>query len=770
MLWLALGYITIDNLKVDVVGAQDTDRRPPVVEVIEDKDPSADVYTVAPKFGWTEEKQRLVDTYDPQKAKAKLQTLAQNWNRYLRRALNDEFVRSGYKEALCERYTALNKPCPKEHPLNEQMKELLSSYASNPDPWTYAEIVTTYEDMNRLVDAILKQNPPHKNLEEAKRNYHLAPVDAQIAKKPFSWEDGISLLDGNQWMSYGVAYTGSYEFNPRVVAVGGADTLVFAFNVNNCNSWCSGTTSNACVVVGHSYNRGLTMSLDFCIYNRSANFWEVAIGADPYRRTFTVAWTDDYYYPDIDIWAWTFYIRNPLSYNIGPNTVDFSGDRTITPYINSEFNWGRPGCMGRWFSSCSCSGTDNWIFVSFTKVGSSDGDGDGYADARGVKIARSTDCGDNYSIVYNGPSRNGSARDNNQIMLETTNDPRSGSVVCASYNGGDNTIQAVYDWKNPSTCSDPCTHNYITHLYTDDARGWGGSWVATDILSNYWKPINQPWLSVARTLNTSSMTHLVLFGSWWSSSDGDIRGIYGSGIPPSGWSSVFNVDFTTIDSRTPTVHTDARWQWCPGATTTTANYFHTAFYHKCPSSYDGRLCSASPSSYNNTFRVAVMRAPWSNPRSWGPEYCNRWGVYADTIAIPPPPSFSNGGLWQNWWQINGTTFRAHSTSGSSWWFGTFWVYKWSSSDYDIYWTLLRCAVGSGDDDLAAGEAKDTYEDVRVSVEGSRLVLSGYGKAQVFSSDGRLVAKTEVKGKGSLSLRPGAYFVRTGNGVRKVVVR
>ncbi len=50
----------------------------------------------------------------------------------------------------------------------------------------------------------------------------------------------------------------------------------------------------------------------------------------------------------------------------------------------------------------------------------------------GVRIARSTDCGNSWSMVYNGQARTGSAYANNQIMFETTNDPNRSTPVCSS--------------------------------------------------------------------------------------------------------------------------------------------------------------------------------------------------------------------------------------------------------------------------------------------------------------------------------------------------
>ncbi|MFZ8825891.1 MAG: hypothetical protein ACO2OT_03500 [Candidatus Caldipriscus sp.] len=380
-----------------------------------------------------------------------------------------------------------------------------------------------------------------------------------------------------------------------------------------------------------------------------------------------------------DVGAFTFHFSNPsLNYS---RWVDISTTSTATPYVNAEFNWGRAGCAGQWPSTCTCTARDNWWFIGMNKGGG------------GVRIARSTDCGNSWHIVYDGPARAGSAYANNQIMLETTNDPRKDSPVCPSSNGGDNTIQAVYAWR-----TSPTNHR-IEHLYTDESMNWGDFWTSTTILSGSSRPINQPWLAVSRSLTTAGTRAVVLYERQWSTSDGDILGLYASGIPPSGWTT-FTLDASTIDNRTPTVHTDARWQWCPGATATSASHFHASFYHKCSNTTPHTYCTAPLSSYNNTFRVAVLRAPWSSPTSWGREYCPTTG-YADYISIPPPPAFNLGGLWEPWWQINGVTYKVTPTAGATWWYGTLWVYRYSSTDYNLYFSVLTCALG-GDDELAVG--------------------------------------------------------------------
>ncbi len=734
-------------VSVDVSGrSTGSSARIEVYNEMGDKSSVDGTYDVAHHFGWNEEIQRFLKEYNPHDATAKVSEIASLWNSHFRYALNGYYESTGDKEAVCTRYRLKNLPCPAEHPLNEKMKELLSSFRAKPDPETYAEIMWTFHVIKRRVNAI------ESDKEAIQKK---TPVRFQVAvpkvstRKPFQWDDGIMPLDGTNWHTSAVAATTKKEYNPTVVAVGSSDTLVFAFEVEECNMWCAGTSTNTCIIVGTSYDMGQTMTPQICLHNPSRDLMEPAIAADPYRKIVYVAYSYPYSSSDYDIDVYVAHISDLLGGFF--RTVANSFDMEITPYVNLEFNWGRSGCAGQWTSSCACAATDNWAFIGYNR------NIDPY-------VERSTDCGNSWSLSYNDIPSDGSAYTSSQIMLETTNDPRSGSSVCSASNGGDNTIQGVF------VESDASNDHEIWHIYTDASDGWGDSWTSTILINNYPHPINMPWLSVARTLSTSSMTHLILFESQYSSTDGDIRGIHASGLPPSGWSSVFNVDYTTIDSRTPTVHTDARWQWCPGAVTSTASYFHTAFYHKCPNTYDGRLCDEPPSSYNNTFRVVVMRAPWSSPTSWGPEYCAINLTYADTVAIPPPPSYSGGGLWQNWWQINGTTFRANPSTGAAWWFGALWVYNYSSTDWDVEWTILQCLLGNGDDDLSVGEARENVANMIVTTEGRSIVLRGEGKAEIYSLSGRLVSETDVRGTVKIPLSSGTYFVKTPDGVRRVIVR
>jgi len=701
-------------------------------------------YDLAPFFGWTEEKQYLVDTYDPAVARAKLESISKEWNDRYRRILNNHFVESGERKALCDRYTVLGMDCPSEHLLNVKLRDLLLRYAAEPDPWLYAEIVYTFNVIRRRASAYEEEK-----MERVKPpvEFNVAPVAKSLAHKPFQWND-FSLLDGNNWTTFGIGITGTYEYNPTVVAVGGADTLVFAFEAYDCSYWCPTSTNNSCIIVGHSYNGGQSMTPDICIYNTARNLGEPAVGADPYRKIILVAYSYPSFWGDYDIDVYVAHISDLLGGFFRSVATSFRDE--LTPYVNVEFNWGEPGCQGQWTSSCACSALDNWYFIGYNR------NIDPY-------VERSQDCGNSWSIVYNDIPSDGSAYASSQIMLETSNDPSSSSSVCSASDGGDNTIQGVF------VESDDTDDHEIWHIYTDRSGGWGTIWTSTILINNYPYPINQPWMSIARTLDAPSMTHLILFESQYSSTDGDIMALHTTGLPPGTWDS-YALDYTTVDSRTPTVHSDARWQWCPGATTLTADHFHAAFYHKCPSTYDGTFCNETPSAYNNTYRVVVMRAPWESPEEWGPEYCTIDRTYADTVAIPPPPVFANGGIWQNWWQINGTTYRANTTSGAEWWFGALWLYEYSSSDWDVEWSVLTCLIGPGDDDELATDERSDVATLEVLPEPGRLILRGNGSVSIYTAQGRLVRRLKVDGRTEVPLPSGAYFVSTSEGTRKVLVR
>ncbi len=711
-------------------------------------------YKIAPFFGWTEEKEQIANAIREGKIKVDkifLQKRIERLDSFYAKIWENE------KDAICQRYEIKGLECPKIHTHMQRIYYYYNKWKNENDAWAYAEMITLIEDGERLLQS-------YKEQENAKFMKNVPPATAappreDLLRKEIP-KDSFKILDGNGWNTFAIAASSDYEYNPTIVQVGNEDTLIAGLNVLRCNTWCSTTLTNECIVLFRSVNAGQTWSPLICIVPPSTtpyNVGEVAVGADPYRRLFVVAYTSDYYWPDYDIGQLTFDKNGTVYYS---TWVDNSLTSTVTPYVNAEFNWGRSGCEGQPPNSatCGCLSADNWFFIGMNKAGG------------GVRIWRSTTCGSSWTQQYDGPARTGSAYNNNQIMLETTNDPRSGTPVCAASNGGDNTIQAVYGWRNSST------DHRIEHLYTDVSMGWGNSWTSTTVLSGYTIPINQPWLSVARRLTTTNTTHFLVFESQYSATDGDIRYISASGIPPAGWSAVANIDFTTVDSRTPTVHTDARWQWCPGATTNTANYFHVAFYHRCPNTFDGSLCNASPFSvYNNTLRVAVLRYNW-DLTSRGPEICGN--LVADTIAIPPPPSYNAGGLWQNWWQLNGTTFRTRSGIGSPWWFGAMWVYCYNAGadgicgtaddgDWDMEWTILSysCITPVSEDEVKEGK------DFIIKGKFVEIYLSGEWEFKVYNVSGRKVF--EYKGKGNskfnINLPKGAYIYKLNNKFGKFVM-
>ncbi|MEO0144671.1 MAG: T9SS type A sorting domain-containing protein [candidate division WOR-3 bacterium] len=695
-------------------------------------------YKIAPFFGWTPEKEEIANAIREGKIRVDEIFLKKRIERL------DSFYSVRWqeeKQAVCHRYSIKGLECPQIHPHMNRIYYYYNKWKNENDAWAYAEMITLIEDGERLLSAYIEN-------ERAKINKVVEPAKAAppIINKEFK-KDEFKILDGNGWSTFAIAQSTASEYSPTIVQVGNEDTLIAGLNVYTCNTWCSTTSTKECIVVFRSVNAGQTWSPMFCIVPPAPpndyNVGEVAIGADPYRRLFVVAYTSDYYYPNYDIGQLTFDKNGNVIYS---TWVDTSTTSTITPYVNAEFNWGASGCAGQNPSACACSALDNWFFIGMNKAGG------------GVRIWRSTTCGSSWSQVYDGPARNGSAYNNNQIMLETTNDPRGSSSVCTASNGGDNTIQAVYDWRNSTT------DHRIEHLFTDAAGGWGSTWTSTTVLSGYAYPINQPWLSVARRLTNSNMTHFLVFESQFSSTDGDIRYIRASGIPPSGWSAVQNIDFSTVDSRTPTVHTDARWQWCPGATTNTANYFHVAFYHKCPNTYDGSLCNEPYTSYNNTFRVAVLRYNWDLTQM-GPEICG--SLVADTIAIPPPPSYSGGGVWQNWWQINGTTFRTTTGVGSPWWFGVMWVYQYSSTDWDMEWTILSysCITPVSKDELKEGK------DFIIKGKFVEIYLNGDWEFKIYNISGRKVFENKGKGnsKFTINLPKGAYIYKLNNKFGKFIL-
>jgi len=107
----------------------------------------------------------------------------------------------------------------------------------------------------------------------------MAPVREDLLKKPFRWDDGIiTPFDGNGWSNVPVAITVANEYNPTIVEIGNADTLVAAFNVIPCNVWCSVSHTRECIVVARSLNQGNKWSPWFCIQSPDYNVGKTAIG------------------------------------------------------------------------------------------------------------------------------------------------------------------------------------------------------------------------------------------------------------------------------------------------------------------------------------------------------------------------------------------------------------------------------------------------------------------------------------------------------------
>ncbi len=634
------------------------------------------------------------------------------------------------RAALCLRAEVVGLSCPDEHPLNVKVREMKESKRAE-------EYRTFVLQAKRLADALKSQG--------STKGVPSRVLVPKGGSKPI--DGGFRLLDGVRWITSDLATSPSNEGDPSIVQVGDNDTLFAAVSVEDCSAY-GGSTTHGCVVVFKTADAGLSWGVWAVVENPSVELTEPSLGVDPYRRAVVLA----YMRKDGTCGSFTG-LRRPAAlvfwnYN---DPTDNSGERILdspssscspvkefsSTFVGAEFNWGDYSCSpGTSPSVCTCTAIDNWYFVVVTKKRATDANGNGEDDAGGIRIYRTQDCGSTWELVYDGPTHNGSAYDDNQGMMETSNDPTNSSSVCASSNGGDNTLHVVYAYSLSPT------DNRIRYLYSDHTGFWGDVWYESDALSGYPHPISQPWLSIARSLNTSTMTHLILFESQNSPTDGDIKGIYAPSYPPSSWSAVFDVEASSVDSRSPTVHTDARWQHCPGAITSSANSFHTSFFHKCPNTYDGPLCNEPPSVYNNTYRLAVLKAPWSSPTTWRNEACG--SDEADTIAIDPPPAYALGGYYPYWWNVHGTTFRRSSSAYSPWWFGAMWVYRDTPTDLNVEWTALSCAL-SWDDPTSASET-GTYTPAAPIY---------------YTVDGRRVAGPTKRG---------IYFVKEGKRLRKVLVR
>ncbi len=95
--------------------------------------------------------------------------------------------------------------------------------------------------------------------------------------------------------------------------------------------------------------------------------------------------------------------------------------------------------------------------------------------------------------------------------------------------------------------------------------------------------------------------------------------------------------------------------------------------------------------------------------------------------------------------------------------GALWVYRFSATDWDVYWTVLTCALSS-DGELAVDEGTDKDISDGIILRGRKLDLRH--PSEVFSVDGRKV----FDGKGEVILKAGSYIVRIGNKLHRVVVR
>ena len=91
-----------------------------------------------------------------------------------------------------------------------------------------------------------------------------------------------------------------------------------------------------------------------------------------------------------------------------------------------------------------------------------------------------------------------------------------------------------------------------------------------------------------------------------------------------------------------------------------------------------------------------------------------------------------------------------------------WVYNFSATDWDLYWTVLTCAL-AGDDELSVGENTKKHK-VTIKVESRSVELRR--KGEIYTLNGRLI----FKGKGKVNLKPGAYFIKMDGKTQKVVIR
>ncbi len=620
------------------------------------------------------------------------------------------------------------KPLSNNRFLDEEIKRLGSEFIKDGDVWKLVFIAGYIEDARRLIGV--------------KDSYAPNMLIRTVPFKKSSYEE-YELNDGNGWTTMLLSNTAVPENKPSVVQVGETDTLFAAFEVSDCSSVCSVSHTNSCIAVKYSYDQGATWNPAFCIESASGNIKHPSITADNYRRIITVVYSYEKTPTDNDIGGFTFWagdFTKSLSY-----WIDTSGDNTISPSAKYTTNLGEPSCENSWIATCSCTLQDNKLFVAATKV-------DSLGEASGIRVYRSEDCAATWLIVYEGPQRKGSAyMDDNQVYVAVGNYPLSSSSVCGATYGGENTIHIVYAWRNSST------EHRIEHLFTDPSKGWGSVWVSTTVFSGLFYPVSQPTIAVARTNDTANMPHFITFEIRYGPSDGDIYFIY-KGSFNSSW-SLGNVEKSSYDSRTPFVISDAENLACPGLKTSSSSKFHITFYHVCdPTNW---LCSSS--SYNGTYRVVAVVSPWDSPGMWQPEYCNG---DADYTIIPPPPSYPNGGYWQDWRNIYPVVYRRGANLTTPWWLGVLWVYNDSTTNNDVYWTASDCALGS-DDELSADESENAPMVMRI---GKYVHIMGFkGYISVYSEDGRMLRREYIDGEKRIPLKRGVWFIKLGRKAYKVLL-
>ncbi len=119
-----------------------------------------------------------------------------------------------------------------------------------------------------------------------------------------------------------------------------------------------------------------------------------------------------------------------------------------------------------------------------------------------------------------------------------------------------------------------------------------------------------------------------------------------------------------------------------------------------------------------------------------------------------------------------TNNNAHDGAVSVDYDNGYWHIVWSSNEsgnFEVYYAMDPCPIGNGDDDLGVSEGESrTSSGVRVM--GREVILEGTGEYAVYSADGRLFRAGEIRGKTSVNLRRGVWFIRIGKRIHRVVIR